>query len=433
MPNHIDSFLKKVFLHSFFASGLLILSTPLIIYYPVYYPVLSLFAVVSIYFSQKLAANKNDILNQAIKSSPILIYVLSLKSENIIYSNEESKKALGYSQEQLIAFGENVLHKLAHLDDLELIEKSKRMIGLLQDGEYVDLKFRLKDSNGNYKQFKNRFAPFRRDSEGNILQVVSFSEDVSHEAALEKEIEVEKIKVIHNEKFAALGEMAGGIAHEINNPLAIIMGHTQSLKMKITSGNLNETDVLKSLDKIENTTKRINKIVNSLRMIARDGLDDDFSNVVMPIFIDDIKSFWEQRLINSNIQLIIDPYDEKMTAYCKPVQIILVLLNLIGNAYHAIKDSTDEKWIRVNISSSENNLYIKVIDSGEGIPENIRHKIFDPFFTTKAAGEGTGLGLSISAGIAKVNKGSLTLDPTNPNTCFVLTLNCNDLDLKKVS
>jgi C4-dicarboxylate-specific signal transduction histidine kinase len=103
------------------------------------------------------------------------------------------------------------------------------------------------------------------------------------------------------------------------------------------------------------------------------------------------------------------------------VQISQVLLNLISNACDAIAER-DEKWIRIGAERKNGLVSIYVMDSGTGIPETVREKMFQPFFTTKEIGKGTGLGLSISTGILDAHNGSLSIDSTKPNTCFVVQL-----------
>jgi len=97
------------------------------------------------------------------------------------------------------------------------------------------------------------------------------------------------------------------------------------------------------------------------------------------------------------------------------------LLNLLNNAHDAIAH-LPEKWVRVSVKALGDTVEIRVRDSGRGIPPDIAQKIFQPFFTTKEIGKGTGMGLSISLGIIKAHSGRLTLDESEPNTCFVLSL-----------
>jgi C4-dicarboxylate-specific signal transduction histidine kinase len=108
-------------------------------------------------------------------------------------------------------------------------------------------------------------------------------------------------------------------------------------------------------------------------------------------------------------------------ASARYVQLQQVLVNLLNNAYYEVK-KLEEQWIRVEIEHTQENVYIKVIDSGKGIPPEVAKKIMSPFYTTKPVGEGTGLGLSISKGVLETFDGDLFLDMDHKNTCFVIKL-----------
>ncbi len=104
---------------------------------------------------------------------------------------------------------------------------------------------------------------------------------------------------------------------------------------------------------------------------------------------------------------------------CRPVQISQVLVNLLSNSFDAI-EKCSEKWVKLEVQTESGWINFRIKDSGRGIPEHLMQKIMLPFFTTKEIGKGTGLGLSISKGIMESHGGKLELDPSQPNTCFIL-------------
>jgi len=104
------------------------------------------------------------------------------------------------------------------------------------------------------------------------------------------------------------------------------------------------------------------------------------------------------------------------------VQIAQVVMNLVQNAFDAVAETLDEKWVRVNVTTRDDSVVVSVIDSGPGVPPHLRARIMEPFFTTKLVGKGTGLGLSLSRSIAASHGGDLTLGEQNGHTCFMLTL-----------
>lgn len=245
--------------------------------------------------------------------------------------------------------------------------------------------------------------------------------DITKAKDTELLIEAQRMKLAAAAKMSALGEMAAGLAHEINNPVAIIHGHASLLRSLadrklISSKNLNETASV-----IEQTSERISRIVKSLRAFARDVEQDAFQKVPLIDVIRETAELSVARFQKRGIEFRIDPFDESLKVECRPVQISQVLLNLLNNAYDAV-ENMQSPWVRISVVEEKDFVEIKVTDSGKGIPPELQGKLFQPFFTTKEIGKGTGLGLSLSSGIMETQFGSLSLDPSSPHTCFVARL-----------
>jgi C4-dicarboxylate-specific signal transduction histidine kinase len=250
-----------------------------------------------------------------------------------------------------------------------------------------------------------------------------YRKSVAERAQAEKELEVQRARNIHNSKLSALGEMAGGVAHEINTPLATIRMTAENCEYMLETGELNKDVVAQSVARIIKTVDRIAKIVLSLKTFSRDGSNDKFENVSAKRILDEVLSFSAERFKSNEIEVIADVDDIEI--YCQQIQIEQVLLNLLNNAFDAVK-SVDKKWIRISGKPDANMLKISVFDSGEKIPADVEQKLMSPFFTTKEIGKGTGLGLSVSLGIARRHGGNLFYDGNQENTCFVLTLPLKD-------
>lgn len=226
----------------------------------------------------------------------------------------------------------------------------------------------------------------------------------------------------HLERIAGLSDIAGGIAHEINNPLAIIMGKSQTLYIKAESGPLDPQFVFDVVGKIELSIRRITRIVNSLRSITRDHTNEKDQWISVESFFDDLNLFWGQRLKTSGIALKIPKVDPTVKIYGKHSQLLTVFSNLISNSYKAIKNQPENKWISLEFSTGRECLEFAVTDSGSGIPKEIRKRIFDAFFTTAPINEGTGLGLTVAYSIVVAHGGRLQLDDTSEHTRFVMTI-----------
>lgn len=236
------------------------------------------------------------------------------------------------------------------------------------------------------------------------------------------ELEKEKQQQVnqYTAKMTALGEMAAGVAHEINNPLMIISGNIENAMAKIEAQKFSSNDALGTLKKIQDTTNRISKIVSGLRSFSRNGEKDPQQPTKLSKIIFDTLGLCSEKFRKNGVNIEVSEAPE-INIDCRGVQISQVILNLLNNSFDAIED-LPEKWIKLSFSTENGQVKIRIIDSGLGIRPEIVNKIVQPFFTTKAIGKGTGLGLSVSVGIAVDHGGSLTYELFEGHTSFVLKL-----------
>lgn len=226
--------------------------------------------------------------------------------------------------------------------------------------------------------------------------------------------------LLHSSNLAALGEMAGGIAHEINTPLATICTATELVRLLLKKPSIPIEQINGLIDKIDSTAQRVAKIVKGLRTFARDSEEDPWLVSSMSDIVTDALDLCSEKMRANGIKISLD-YSHDFMVYCVPTQISQVILNLLSNAHDAIAE-LPEKWIKISLEESDRKARLSITDSGHGIEKKIQEKIMRPFFTTKEVGKGTGLGLSISAGIAQKFLGKLYYDPSDKNTKFILEL-----------
>lgn len=236
-----------------------------------------------------------------------------------------------------------------------------------------------------------------------------------------KALDEQRVRAVESARLAALGEMAGGIAHEINNPLSIISLITQQQQELLSHERFDIEKVKTAFQRIDLTTRRISKIIYGLKEFSRDGGTDPLETTSLQSILDGTLTFCHEKFKHNNIQLIVQAPPSHIILYCRPVQISQVLLNLLNNAFDAIQN-LPEKWIEIKIVEQGPYVEIRVIDSGEGISADYRDKIFQPFFTSKEVGKGTGLGLSISKGIVEAHHGQIFVDSESPHTTIVVRL-----------
>jgi PAS domain S-box-containing protein len=252
----------------------------------------------------------------------------------------------------------------------------------------------------------------RRDLGGKVVEIHGTCQDVTKRVQLEKDLQLERAKAAQAAKLAALGEISAGIAHEINNPLAIISGTTHLLE-KVKADPIKFSAKLAVIQK---STERIAKIVVGLRKFARSSAQQTKKVEVLADIVREALALIGSAAARHDIA-IKAKLDCDARVLCDEVEIEQVIVNLVSNAIDAVK-ALPERWVELGLGDEPGAVVLWVRDSGPRISPEIEDKIFQPFFTTKPVGQGTGLGLSISKGILGDHGASISLRPGDDNTCF---------------
>lgn len=259
---------------------------------------------------------------------------------------------------------------------------------------------------------ENRFFNIKKVQDEDF-GTLFFISDSTNLVLKEKELEQNKYQLVNSSKLAALGEMAGGIAHEINNPLQILSLSVEQVRLLLAAKTVDVNECDKVCDQMESTIDRVNNIVKGMKLISRDGNQDPFEKVDIKHVVKETLSCCKEKFKNNGLRLIV--FEEEKENYFvsgQRVRLSQVFLNLLHNAFDATSKN-NTRAIRVSIGQSEGNVVVSISDNGPGVPEELLNKIFQPFFTTKEIGKGTGLGLSISKGIVDQHNGKFYLDQEN--------------------
>lgn len=333
----------------------------------------------------------------------------------ITYVNERFCEVSGYSQFELLGEDHRILNSGHHpkefFEDLwKTALSGKQWKGIVKN----------KNKDGEDYWVDSTVTPIVNRN-GDIEELISIRIDITERIKLEQQLKDQQANLVRSSRMASLGEMAGGVAHEINNPLAIINTATMILKSALQSESPDAEAMKPSLQTIEKTVKRISDIVVGLRSFAREGKVDSKQETNLKAVVDETLTFCKQRFKSRGVALKVD-VSEEIFVMVNGTQISQVLLNLLNNAFYAVKENSGEKTVSLAAHQVSDKIQISVADNGSGIPADVREKVFQPFFTTKPVGSGTGLGLGISYGIAQSHDGKLYLDEDTSVTKFVLEL-----------
>ncbi len=225
-------------------------------------------------------------------------------------------------------------------------------------------------------------------------------------------------KMVVTAKLSSLGEMAGGIAHEINNPLTIIQGKAEQLIRGTKAERLTKESLVTELTKIQSTSENISKIIQGLLSFARNSEGESKEIVSVRTLVEKALVICFERFKLAGIEIRTSNISN-VEILCREIQLTQVLINLLNNSFDAI-ENLKERWVEISTEVMNQQVYIRVIDSGLGISPGIALKIMDPFFTDKGVGKGTGLGLSIAKGLVESNGGEFFYDGKSKHTTFVI-------------
>ncbi|UCF94292.1 MAG: PAS domain S-box protein, partial [Desulfobacterales bacterium] len=340
---------------------------------------------------------------------PNPVFVLDFQNFEIIDCNESVKAVYGYEKDDVLS---------RSFLDLFLAGERDRYASKIQPGAELT---RVKHINqSGLPIFVNiRISPAEYPGKKVLLVTTS---DIT------KRLETEQ-QLIQASKMATLGEMATGVAHELNQPLSVIKTASSSFIKKMNQNEPIKGEILLSmLTKVDNNVDRATKIINHMRQFSRKS-DMDLEKVQVNEVLEKAFEIFSQQLKLRGIEVVWNIEKALPRINADPSRLEQVFINLLLNA----RDAIEEKWKAQEVAPGDKQIVLKtycdgqhvvceISDTGPGVPEALADKIFEPFFTTKEFGKGTGLGLSISYGIVKECGGHIRVVPHEPEGArFILT------------
>ena len=308
--------------------------------------------------------------------------------------------------------------KLEELIGPELFKKNLPYIEAVLQGKIQTFEREIPTHDGQTRCTLATYLP--EFENGEVVGFMVIANDITELKRAEKLGKELEAKILDSARLATVGEVAAGIAHEINNPLMIILGKVGLLKRQLASSEIDRTTGLVEFEKIESTVHRIAKIIEALILLSKDQKLGQLEAVEVSQILYQVLSLFTEKLKANSIQLKLQVEDH-LILECHHAQISRALINLISNSYDSVM-KLDQRWIELIVRVDGQKMVFEIIDSGKELPDAIVRKLGQPFFTTKELGKGIGLGLSVAKNIVESHNGQLDYIPKNGFTRFILTV-----------
>ncbi len=344
---------------------------------------------------------------------------------NCTFVNKSMEKITGWTREDLIGNNQHQILHHTYADGTPHPQEACPVYQTITEKQprYVNNDvFWKKDGNKIPVEYSS--TPVK-DNHGNVVGSVVVFRDISERITAEENKRKFQDDLMHMSRLNTMGEMASGIAHELNQPLtAIATSAFASIKM-LESGSHSTNTIIDILEQIAIHAEKSGKIIKQLRNFVKKETPEK-QKIDILILIKNILTLMKPELEKAKIKVEFDESKKMPLVWCQPIQIDQVVLNLCKNAVEAMQASRKpEKKLTVDVEvGGKNALIISITDNGDGIDEKMIQTLFDPFITTKE--NGMGLGLSICKGIIDAHQGNIYLAQNSRNgCCFRFTLPIN--------
>ncbi|MCG7984629.1 hypothetical protein A3194_12745 [Candidatus Thiodiazotropha endoloripes] len=323
----------------------------------------------------------------------------------MVDANPAAWEMSGYSKEE---FFSKPFDEFIHPSSYDSFKKFKKDVATDQAASTETRAIR---KDGSIIELESRSIPMPYRGRPHILTI---TRDITEQKQIAEELAHQREALRQSEKLSAMGELLAGVAHELNNPLSILMGRTALMENKVTDPAI-KTD----LGKIHSAADRCGRIVHTFLSMARQKPNEHKPgnlNDVVNSAIELLGYGLRTSGINLQTRLNMDIPNQNMDID----QIGQIIINLLVNSQHALLEQPEPRKLTIETGHSADGVYCRIRDNGPGIPMDLKQRIFDPFFTTKNNSVGTGIGLSVSRSIAREHGGELTLEENENGASFRL-------------
>lgn len=330
-----------------------------------------------------------EMLRRVLDACPAAVMMTRLEGGEVMYRSPAAIELLGRGKE-------------SHRWFARAAERADFLTALLPSGRVDGMQVTAIRPDGS--EFPALISARQIEYRGEIVIVATVA-DRSDEIALRRALETQREQIFQAEKLSALGELLAGIAHEINNPLSVVVGHAMMLREEI-----DDADPLRRIGKITDAAERCSRIVRTFLAMARQKpaeMEPTRLDEAIEMAVEAVAAGATE--FHAAVDCDIAP--DLPEILCDAHQIAQVFINLLANADQAMRASGTGGRVRIKARAEPKaaGVVVLISDDGPGIPADLRARVFDPLFTTKAPGEGTGIGLAFAHRIVSAHGGSIRL------------------------
>ncbi len=344
-------------------------------------------------------------LQQAAKLADLGYFVFNMATMTVELCSERHASIFGRTPAEFIGHASGLRGELTmmHSDDADMVRAG---YDRLRQGERIELEYRFFRKDGTLGYIREFVAP-QQDHSGNVIRGLGSSIDVT-------QARIEEIRKSHENRLSALGEMTAGVAHDVNNILAVVMGNAELMQLAEPGGVLSDycDEIVKAAQRGGQLTRRL---LNFSQLATIEPVITDLNDevgIALEVF---------DRTGLKQAELLDERCHDELTIHVDKNELQAVLFNLMVNARDAldragkivattrVAAASDIAQVEEVLDPLRGYAMVEIADNGRGVPSDLLHRITEPFFTTKSRAEGSGLGLSMATGFARQSGGALTV------------------------
>jgi PAS domain S-box-containing protein len=338
-----------------------------------------------------------QIMQAVFEGTSDAIFVKDLQGRYVMI-NSAGARVFGKSPEEVIGKNDTELFAAESVGQIQRHDRQVLTSGGTQSYEETGTVL------GATHTFLSTKAP-HRDHQGNIIGIIGIARDITERKQAEKQFQRQRDALYQSEKLATMGQLLAGVAHELNNPLSVVMGQAALLRQSVRNKRQMER-----AEKIVQAAERCARIVNNFLALARQRPPERHAVQVNQVAREAVELLAYPLRVDS-VEVVWALAEEVPVLWADTHQLHQVVVNLVANAHQAMREMAGPRRLTVatGVSTGGRQVWLEVRDTGPGVAEGLEARIFEPFFTTKPPGVGTGLGLSLCQGIVEGHGGKIGL------------------------